>query len=54
MQNAKHMLTETALPVDSVARKVGYESAAALSKEFKRIFAQNPGEYRRLGICSEI
>ena len=54
MQNAQHMLTESDLPLDSVARAVGYESAAAFSKAFKRMFAQNPGEYRRLVSNSEI
>jgi len=53
MQNAQHMLTGSDLPIDSIAREVGYESAAAFSKAFKRLFAQNPGEYRRLGRFSE-
>ncbi|MFT5674572.1 MAG: transcriptional regulator GlxA family with amidase domain [Paraglaciecola sp.] len=47
MQSTRYMLAESALPIDSIAREVGYESAAAFSKAFKRMFAQNPGEYRR-------
>jgi transcriptional regulator GlxA family with amidase domain len=54
MQNARQMLTSYDLPIDNVAREVGYESAAAFSKGFQRLFAQNPGEYRRLGSYSEI
>lgn len=49
MQCAKQMLTETNLPLESIANKVSYESAAAFSKAFKRLFDQNPSEYRRLG-----
>lgn len=48
MQNARQFLMHSQLPLDGIAREVGYESAAAFSKAFKRIFNQNPGEYRRL------
>lgn len=47
MQNAKYLLTESDLPIDGIAREVGYESSAAFSKAFKRMFDQNPGQYRR-------
>jgi AraC-like DNA-binding protein len=48
MQTAKQMLIETDLPLDAIATEVGYESAAAFSKAFKRLFEQTPGEYKRL------
>jgi AraC-like DNA-binding protein len=48
MQNARKILIESNLSLDSVAQKVGYDSAAAFSKAFKRMFDCNPGEYRRL------
>jgi len=48
MQSARQILMQSDLPLDGIAREVGYESAAAFSKAFKRIFNQNPGEYRRL------
>ncbi len=49
MQSAKQMLIASNLSLDSIAREIGYESAAAFSKAFKRLFDQNPSEYRRLG-----
>lgn len=48
MQCARQIMTKSDLSLDNVAREVGYESAAAFSKAFKRIFKQTPGEYRRL------
>ena len=48
MQSAKQMLSKSDLAIDNVAREVGYESGAAFSKAFKRIFDQTPGEFRRL------
>ena len=50
MQNAKQILKETNIAIETIANTVGYESAAAFSKAFKRSFNQNPGEYRRLGL----
>jgi len=47
MQSAQKILLESDLPLDSVAQKVGYESAA-FSKAFKRMFDLNPGKYRRV------
>lgn len=46
MQSAKQFLKESDLPLDNIATKVGYDSAAAFSKAFKRAFEQNPGTYR--------
>lgn len=48
MQSARQILIETSLPLDSIAQKVGYDSAAAFSKAFKRMFDRTPGEFRRL------
>jgi len=48
MQNAKQMLIASDLSIDRVAREVGYESAAAFSKAFKRIFDRTPGDYRKI------
>lgn len=47
MQVAARLLVEQQLPLEEVARRVGYESNAAFSKSFKRISGTNPGEYRR-------
>jgi AraC-like DNA-binding protein len=48
MQSARQILLQSDLPLDGIAREIGYESAAAFSKAFKRTFNQNPGECRRL------
>ena len=48
MQSARQILIQSDLPLDGIAQQVGYDSAAAFSKAFKRLFNQNPGEYRRL------
>lgn len=48
MQNAKQILKETNIAIETIANTVGYDSAAAFSKAFKRSFDQNPGEYRRI------
>lgn len=39
-------LTTTKLSVDSIARRTGYGTSAALSKAFKREFQTSPGRYR--------
>ena len=48
MQSARHLLAESNLSLEGIAGEVGYESSAAFSKAFKRLFDQNPGEFRRL------
>lgn len=48
MQVARQMLTESTLSLDNIAIKVGYESAPAFSKAFKRLFDCTPGEYRKI------
>lgn len=50
MQSARLILTQSDLSLDGIAREVGYESAAAFGKAFKRMFNQNPGEYRKSGL----
>lgn len=47
MQNARQMLIESNLTLDSVAQKIGYDTSAAFSKAFKRNVGLAPGEYRR-------
>ena len=47
MQSARQMLVQSDLSLDRVANEVGYDSAAAFSKAFKRAFEVSPGEYRK-------
>jgi LacI family transcriptional regulator len=44
---AKHLLTETDYPLDTIALKSGLSHAAYLNVLFKKIEGQTPGEYRR-------
>ncbi|WP_406863976.1 AraC family transcriptional regulator [Streptomyces sp. HUAS MG47] len=46
---AADLLRETDATIESVARKVGYSSAFALSASFKRVRGIGPQEHRRLG-----
>jgi AraC-like DNA-binding protein len=46
MHLAQSLLQSDSLSVSEVAGRVGYESAAAFSKAFKRRFGQAPGAYR--------
>jgi AraC family transcriptional activator of mtrCDE len=47
MQAARRLLTESELPLDRIAAKVGYESAAAFSRVFSRRMETSPGAFRR-------
>lgn len=47
MQRARQILTESNLSLENIAQQVGYDSAAAFSKAFKRTFQRTPGEYRQ-------
>ncbi len=49
MSLAAHLLRQTELPLAEVAQRVGYESAAALSKAFRRTHGLAPGRYRADG-----
>ncbi len=46
MQIAARWLRESAISVERVAERCGYESASAFSKAFKRSFGLSPGAYR--------
>ncbi|HEY6158829.1 MAG TPA: AraC family transcriptional regulator [Gemmatimonadales bacterium] len=46
-QVAKRLLADSGLSLDQIAGRVGYESAAAFSRVFKRTAGVSPGEYRR-------
>ena len=50
MQKAIQLLERRDKKLPEVARLVGYESDAALSKAFKRVVRANPGEYLRRGV----
>src|SRR6516165_9665542 len=45
--HAAGYLSSTDMTVRQVARQVGYENEASLSKAFRRAFGHAPGEYRR-------
>jgi transcriptional regulator GlxA family with amidase domain len=45
--HAAGYLSSTDMTVRQVARMVGYENEASLSKAFRRAFGDAPGEYRR-------
>ena len=47
MQNARQMLAGDGGPIESIAQRVGYDSAASFSKAYKRAMGMNPGEHRR-------
>ncbi len=46
-EHAVKLLRETALPVDEIARKVGFSESSAFSRAFRRWTGQSPGYYRR-------
>jgi AraC family transcriptional activator of mtrCDE len=47
MQIAARWLKESAVSIERVAERCGYDSMAAFSKAFKRCFGVAPGAYRR-------
>jgi len=47
MQAAARLLRESAAPVASIAREVGYESEAAFTRAFKRAVGMPPAGWRR-------
>ena len=47
MRAARRLLTESELPLDRIAAKVGYESAAAFSRVFSQRMKTSPGAFRR-------
>lgn len=48
------LLTETALPIASVAAAVGFSSVTNFSRAFRQWFCLSPGEYRRQGQVTNI
>lgn len=48
MQNACELMLSSNMSLERVAHQVGYESAAAFNKAFKRLFNNSPGKYRQL------
>lgn len=47
VQHASALLTESRLSLDRIAERVGYESAASLSRAFRKITGTSPGAFRR-------
>jgi transcriptional regulator GlxA family with amidase domain len=47
LEEAKHLLETTALPVEAVAVEVGYQDASFFSRLFRRRVALTPAQYRR-------
>lgn len=47
MQKAKDLLVQQGISMDVIAARIGYESAAAFSRVFKKVVGENPGAYRR-------
>lgn len=45
--NASHLLADTDLPVEEIARQVGFETAAGFSTSFKKRMGLSPSEYRK-------
>ncbi len=48
MQLAHDLIRETTLPLGAIADRVGYDSEAAFSRAFKRIYDVPPGSKRRI------
>jgi AraC family transcriptional activator of mtrCDE len=47
MQEAARLLTTTTLPQETIARRVGYESAVGFHLAFKQWYGSTPGAFRR-------
>ncbi len=47
LEEGKQMLEATDLPIESIAREVGYEDAAFFSRLFRRRVTLTPAQYRR-------
>jgi AraC family transcriptional activator of mtrCDE len=46
MRQAAHLLTASSLPVDSVARRVGYASRSSFFRAFRSTYGSEPSVYR--------
>jgi transcriptional regulator GlxA family with amidase domain len=47
IEEAKHLLETTAMPIDAIANEVGYEDAAFFSRLFRRNVQLTPPQYRQ-------
>jgi transcriptional regulator GlxA family with amidase domain len=47
IEEAKQLLETGSVPVEAVARQVGYEDAASFRRLFRRLAGMAPGDYRR-------
>lgn len=47
MQKAKALLAQTQLSIEQIAAHVGYDSAASLSRVFRKAVGESPGSFRR-------
>lgn len=54
MSLTAHLLLHSDLPLEEIAQRVGYESAAALSKAFRRARGIAPGRFRIDGATSRL
>ena len=46
MEKAAELLTNTGMPINEVATKVGYPDPLAFSKKFKESYGMSPKAYR--------
>ncbi|WP_268744329.1 helix-turn-helix domain-containing protein [Leptolyngbya sp. Heron Island J] len=54
MQLAHTLLCDTSLPIAAIADRVGYESEAAFSRAFKRLYSAPPGSMRRTARANQV
>ena len=47
VEEAKHLLESTAIPIDDVADQVGYHDPASFRRIFKRTTGITPARYRQ-------
>ncbi len=52
VQRAKRLLSESSLGLDAVAARVGYDSAASLSRVFVKVAGVSPAAYRRDAVAA--
>lgn len=46
---ASQLLAQTALSLDEIAARVGYDNASAFSRAFRRLYGDSPGRFRASG-----
>jgi len=47
IEEAKRLLERTALPLESIAERVGYRDSSSLRRVFRRTTHLSPGEFRK-------